>query len=63
MCLRAQMGSVESEGDAHLGYREEDAGDESLAVIWLLENSNLLSKSRPRDPSDFNSYIAEIEQN
>ena len=43
------MRSVESWSDAHLGYRKEDAGDESLAIVWLLENSNLLSKSRSRD--------------
>ena len=63
MCVRARMGSIESESDAHLGYREEDAGDESLAVIWLLENGNLLSKSRPRDSSDSDSCIAGEGQN
>lgn len=30
-----------------LGYGEEDAGDEGFAVVWLLEDFDLFSKTRP----------------
>jgi len=30
-----------------LGDGEEDAGDEGLAVVWLLEDPDLLAQARP----------------